>query len=154
MDQQGLGDPEGNDRRVRAWASVRAAAWSAWSASRTSVSIVPADLVTFYNSIGEVTWADVGNGYFVDPAADVLLRFKQYGTVDVGADQTDGGLVIGSNGGGLSYVVGPGGVIYRTRTASLDEPELDQVADDLWQFLELLERSLTRFVANGEPGCL
>ncbi|MFD5375532.1 hypothetical protein ACFWJE_14150 [Streptomyces griseoincarnatus] len=81
-------------------------------------------------------------------------RFKQYGAVDVGADQNDGGLVIGSNGGGLSYVVGPGGVIYRTRTASLDEPELDQVADDLGEFLEQLERSLTPFVANGEPGCL
>ncbi|WP_279331519.1 SMI1/KNR4 family protein [Streptomyces sp. OS603R] len=121
----------------------------------TQVSLVAADLVTFYDSIGEVTCPDVGNGYFVDPAVDVLLRFKQYGAVDVGADQKDGGLVIGSNGGGLSYVVGPGGVIYRTRTASLDEPELDQVADDLGEFLEQqLERSLTPFVANGEPGCL
>lgn len=45
-------------------------------------------------------------------------------------------------------------MIYRTRTASLDEPELDRVADDLRQFLEQLERSLTGFVANGEPGCL
>lgn len=114
------------------------------------VSIVPADLVTFYGSIGEVAWADVANGYFVDPAGDVVLRLKQYGAVDVGAGQKASGLVIGSNGGGLSYVVGPGGVIYRTRTASLDEPELDRVADDLRQFLELLERSLTRFVANGE----
>lgn len=135
---------------------VRLADHADQAAARTlvQVSLVPADLVTFYDSIGEVTWADVGDGYFVDPAADVLLRFKQYGTVDVGGDQKDGGLVIGSDGGGLSYVVGPGGVIYRTRTASLDQPELDQVADDLWQFLELLERSLTRFVANGEPGCL
>jgi hypothetical protein len=120
----------------------------------TQVSIVPSDLVTFYDSIGDVTWADAGNGYFVDPAADALLRFKQYGAVDVGADQKDGGLVIGSNGDGLSYVASPGGVIYRTRTASLDQPELDRVADDLRRFLELLERSLTRFVAKGESGCL
>ncbi|MFE7236324.1 hypothetical protein ACFVAF_38120 [Streptomyces sp. NPDC057596] len=63
-------------------------------------------------------------------------------------------MIIGSNGGGRSYVAGPGGVVYRTRTASLDEPELDRVADDLQQFLELLERSLTRFVANGELGYL
>jgi hypothetical protein len=126
------------------------------AAARTlaQVSIVPADLVAFCDSIGDVTWADVGNGYFVDPAGDVLLRFKQYGAVDVGADKKLGGLVIGSNGGGLSDAAGPGGVIYRMRTASLDEPELDRVADDLRQFLELLERSLTRFVANGEPGCL
>lgn len=118
------------------------------------VNLAPADLVTFYESIGDVTWADVGNGYFVDPAGDVLLRLAEYGAVDIGADQEAGGLVIGSDGGGLSYVTGPGGVVYRTRTASLDEPELDRVADDLRQFLELLEQSLTRFVANGEPGYL
>ncbi|MGW5466013.1 SMI1/KNR4 family protein [Streptomyces sp. NPDC003996] len=117
------------------------------------VSFIPADLVTFYASIGDVTLADVGNGYFLDPASDVLLRLQQYGVVDVGADQDAHGLVIGSNGGGLSYVAGHGSV-HRTRTASLDEPELDKVADDLRQFLELLEHSLTRFVANGEPGHL
>ncbi|MFF4503760.1 hypothetical protein [Streptomyces sp. NPDC001401] len=60
------------------------------------MSPVPADLVTFYDSIGDVTWADVGNGYFVDPAG-VLLRLKEYGAVDVGADQKSSGLVIGSN---------------------------------------------------------
>ncbi|MFD4264064.1 SMI1/KNR4 family protein [Streptomyces sp. NPDC058534] len=131
---------------------VRLAGHADRAAARTlaQAAIVPAGLGTFYDSIGDVTRADVGNGYFVDPAADVLLRFQQYGAVDVGADQRGGGLVIGSNGGGLSCVAGPGGVIYRTRTASLTEPGLDRVADDLRQFLELLERSLTRFVANGE----
>ncbi|MFF3333732.1 SMI1/KNR4 family protein [Streptomyces sp. NPDC002888] len=118
------------------------------------VDLVPADLVTFYDSIGDVTWADVGNGYFVDPVRDVLLRLKEYGAVDIGADQGAGGLVIGSNGGGLCYVIGPHGAVYRTRTASLDEPELDRVADDLRQFLELLEQGLTRFVTNGDPGHL
>ncbi|WP_449349950.1 SMI1/KNR4 family protein [Streptomyces shaanxiensis] len=126
------------------------------AAARTlaQVSLIPADLATFYDSIGDVTWADVGNGYFLDPAHDVLLRIREYGVVDVDVDQTAGGLVIGSNGGGLSYVAGPDGTVYRTRTASLDEPELDKVADDLRQFLELLERSLARFIADGEPGHL
>ncbi|MFF9627284.1 SMI1/KNR4 family protein [Streptomyces griseosporeus] len=135
---------------------VRLADHADRAAARTlaQAGIVPADLVTFYDTIGDVTWADVGNGYFVDSAGDVLLRFKQYGSVDVSGDGKADGLVIGSNGGGLAYVASPGGVIYRTRTASLDEPELDRVADDLRQFLELLERSLRRFVANGEPGCL
>jgi hypothetical protein len=63
-------------------------------------------------------------------------------------------LVIGSDGGGRSYVVGRDGAVHRTRTASLDEPELDTVADDPRQFLELLERSLARFIATGEPGYL
>ncbi|MGW7569690.1 SMI1/KNR4 family protein [Streptomyces tendae] len=135
---------------------VRPASRDDQAAARTlaQVSLIPADLVTFYDSIGDVTWADVGNGYFLDPASDVLLRLQEYGVVDLGADQKVQGLVIGSNGGGLSYVLGPDGSVHRTRTASLDEPELDKVADDLRQFLELLERALKRFVADGEPGLL
>lgn len=116
--------------------------------------LASADLVMFYDTVGEVTWEDVGNGYFVHSARDVLLTLAEYGAVDLGPDHGAVGLVIGSNGGGLSYVTGPDGAVYRTRTASLDEPELDRVAEDLRQFLELLEHSLTRFVADGEPGHL
>ncbi|WP_234328535.1 hypothetical protein [Streptomyces sp. NRRL F-5555] len=83
-----------------------------------------------------------------------LLRLQEYGVVDLGTDKRSHGLAIGSNGGGLIYVAGAHGGRYRTRTASLDEAELDKVADDLRQFLELLERSLTRFNADGEPGYL
>ncbi|MCF1593732.1 SMI1/KNR4 family protein [Streptomyces muensis] len=102
------------------------------AAARTlvQVSLIPADLVTFYDSIGDITWEDVGNGYFIAPASDVLLRLQEYGPVDIDADEKAHGLVIGSNGGGLSYVAAPGGAVYRTRTATLDEPELDKVADD------------------------
>ncbi|MFD5013780.1 SMI1/KNR4 family protein [Streptomyces chartreusis] len=135
---------------------VRPASHDGQAAARTlaQVTPTPTDLVTFYDSIGDVTWADVGNGYFLDPAGDVLLRLQEYGVVDVGTDQKAHGLVIGSNGGGLIYVAGPDGAVYRTRTASLDEPEVDKVADDLRQFLELLERSLTRFNPDGDPGYL
>ncbi|MER6073665.1 hypothetical protein ABT187_33490 [Streptomyces sp. NPDC001817] len=35
------------------------------------------------------------------------VRGKEYGAVDVGADEKAGGLVIGSNGGGLSCVTSP-----------------------------------------------
>ncbi|MEV5238493.1 SMI1/KNR4 family protein [Streptomyces cinnamoneus] len=135
---------------------VRPAARDDQAPARTlaQVSLVPADLATFYDIVGDVTWEDVGNGYFVESAGDVLLRLDEYGAVDVGAAHKASDLVIGSNGGGLFYVVDPGGAVYRTRTASLDEPGLDRVADDLRQFLELLERSLSRFVANGEPGYL
>ncbi|MFI9173201.1 SMI1/KNR4 family protein [Streptomyces lincolnensis] len=118
------------------------------------LDLASADLVTLYDSIGDIVWADVGNGYFVDPVPDVLLRLKEYGVVGDGTGEEARGLVIGSNGGGLCYVTGPSGAVYRTRTATMDEPELDRVADDPRQFLELLEQSLTRFVANGEPGYL
>ncbi|MGW7242197.1 SMI1/KNR4 family protein [Streptomyces sp. NPDC054804] len=143
------GFPPGTNEVRQASRADRAAA-----RALAQVSLIPADLVTFYDSIGDVTWADVGNGYFLDTASDVLLRLQEYGVVDGGADQKDRGLVIGSTGGGLSYVADPDGSVHRTRTASLDEPEFDKVADDLRQFLELLERSLARFVADGEPGSL
>ncbi|MEU9917449.1 SMI1/KNR4 family protein [Streptomyces sp. NPDC051001] len=113
-----------------------------------------ADLVTFYGGIGEVSWEDVGNGYFIYPPRDVLEYFAMYGAVRVGERQEPCGLVIGSDGGGLSYVVGPEGSVHRTRAATLDASEFDTVADDLRHFLELLERSLARFVATGEPGYL
>lgn len=122
--------------------------------SLAQVTPTPADLVTFYDSIGCVAWADVGNGYFLEPASNVLQRLQEDGSVDAGTGPKVHGLVIGSNGGGLAYVASPDGALYRTRTASLDEPELDKVADDLRQFLELLERSLTRFIADGETGSL
>ncbi|MDI6521713.1 SMI1/KNR4 family protein [Streptomyces coelicoflavus] len=135
---------------------VRPADHDDQAAARTLAQITPtpADLVTFYESIGDVIWEDVGNGLFLDPAGDVLLQLQEHGIVDVGTDQKARGLVMGSNGGGLIYVAGPDGAVYRTRTASLEEPEFDKVADDLRKFLELLERSLTRFNADGDPGCL
>ncbi|MFD7020173.1 hypothetical protein [Streptomyces sp. NPDC059928] len=42
---------------------------------------VLSDVVVFYGSIGEVVWADVGNGYFVHSAADVLQYLSDYGPV-------------------------------------------------------------------------
>ncbi|WP_340563554.1 SMI1/KNR4 family protein [Streptomyces sp. GSL17-111] len=114
------------------------------------VTSASGDLVTFYDSIGDVTWADVGNGYFLEPATNVLQRLQEGGSVDADTDRKVHGPVIGSNGGGLAYVAASDGAVYRTRTASMDETELDKVADDLRQFLKLLEHSLTLFITHGE----
>ncbi|MFJ3214125.1 SMI1/KNR4 family protein [Streptomyces flaveolus] len=143
------GFPPGTNEILTASSDDRAAARALVGADR-----IPADLATFYDSIGSLVWADVGNGFFLDSAGEVLRGLQEYGTVDVGTDQKVPGLVIGSNGGGLSYTAGLDGTVHRTRTASLDEPELDQVASELRQFLELLEESLTRFTTDGELGPL
>jgi hypothetical protein len=47
-------------------------------------------------------WEDVGNGYFIHPARDVLLHLAEYGPIRVGENQEVRGLVIGSDGGGLA----------------------------------------------------
>ncbi|MER6443496.1 hypothetical protein ABT275_45665 [Streptomyces sp. NPDC001185] len=67
------------------------------------LDLVSAHLVTFYASIGDIVWADVGNGYFVDPVPDLLLRLKECGAVCDGTGEEACGLVIGSDGGGLCY---------------------------------------------------
>ncbi|MEU1622853.1 SMI1/KNR4 family protein [Streptomyces sp. NPDC005722] len=113
----------------------------------------PDDLITFYNTVGEVVWDDVGNGYFFHSAPDALQMLTAYGTIPVG-NSPQPGLVFGSDGGGRSYITNREGAIWRTRTATLDEPELDQVADDLQHFLEQLAEALARFIDTGEPGCL
>ncbi|MFD6656125.1 SMI1/KNR4 family protein [Streptomyces parvus] len=119
-------------------------------AALTDSSPVATDLVTFYRSIHEVVLADVGNGYWIDSVDGVLVMLAEYGPVHVGEDLD--GLVIGSDGGGWSYVVATDGTVWRTQTATWDEHDLDLVADDLRLLLELLEHSVTRFIATGEPG--
>ncbi|MDT6983937.1 SMI1/KNR4 family protein [Streptomyces lusitanus] len=134
--------------------AIRAADHDDQAAARRLAQVAPvsADLITFYDSIGDVTWPDVGNGHFLEPAVDVLHRLQEHCITETGPGRKIHGLVIGSTGGGPAYVAGRDGAVYRTRTASLDEPELDKVADDLRQFLELLEHALTLFIADGGTG--
>ncbi|MCX5396444.1 SMI1/KNR4 family protein [Streptomyces sp. NBC_00102] len=110
------------------------------------------DLLTFYESIGEVALADVGNGYFIHTARDVLRRLSEEGAVFVPEADDPHGMVIGSDGGGHLFVADWGGAIHRTRTASLDAEEFDRVADDLPEFLDLLRGAVVRFAETGEPG--
>ncbi|MFE4956201.1 SMI1/KNR4 family protein [Streptomyces sp. NPDC056653] len=114
----------------------------------------PDDLITFYGNVGEVMWSDVGNGYFLHSAGDTRQMLAAYGVIPIGNSPEPCGLVIGADGGGRSYITDHQGAVWRTRTATLDEPELDQVAHDLQHFLEQLKESLTRFIATGEPGRL
>ncbi|MEU6676391.1 SMI1/KNR4 family protein [Streptomyces sp. NPDC046925] len=108
----------------------------------------------FYESFGEVALPDVGNGYFIHSARDVLHRVAEEGYAFIPMADDPHGMVIGSDGGGILFVADWGGVIHRSRTASLDAADFDRVADDFPEFLELIRRSVTRFVETGEPGYL
>jgi hypothetical protein len=112
------------------------------------------DLLTFYESIGEVVLPDVGNGFFLHSACDVLHRLAEEGPVFVPEADDPHGLVIASNGGGILYAADRGGAIHRSRTASLDGAEFDKVADNLPRFLEHVRRCVVRFVETGETGDL
>ncbi|MGW6056071.1 hypothetical protein [Streptomyces sp. NPDC055189] len=140
--------PEGNEVRVADEADRHAA--------REYGRDMPgsAAMLTFYESIGEVALPDVGNGYFIHSAHDVLHRVAQEGYVFIPAADDPHGMVIGSDGGGILFAADRDGVIHRSRTASADAAEFDRVADGLPQFLDLIRRSVTRFAATGEPGYL
>ncbi|MEV5784627.1 hypothetical protein AB0L42_27005 [Streptomyces sp. NPDC052287] len=112
------------------------------------------DLLTFYESIGEVVLPDVGNGCFVHPARDVLRRLAEEGPVFVPEADDPLGMVIASNGGGVLYVADWGGAIHRSRSASLDDAQFDKVADDLPRFLDDVRRCVVTFVETGATGDL
>lgn len=112
------------------------------------------DLLTFYESIGEVVLPDVGNGFFVHSARDVLHRLAEEGPVSLPEADDPHRVVIATNGGGILYVADRGGAIHRSRTASLDSAEFDKVADNLPQFLDHVRRYVVRFVESGETGDL
>ncbi|MEV5017096.1 hypothetical protein ACIGW1_27820 [Streptomyces sp. NPDC053780] len=115
---------------------VRLADHDDQAAARTlaQVTATPADLVTFYESIGDVTWEDVGNGYFLDPVGDVLLQLQEYGVVDVDTDRTSCGLVIGSNGGGLMSrgLMGPSTGRGRRRWTKRSPTRWPMTYDSFW----------------------
>ncbi|MGW0859416.1 hypothetical protein [Streptomyces sp. NPDC002690] len=115
-------------------------------------SLAFGDLLTFYESFGAVALPDVGNGYFIHSARELLRRLSEEGAVFMPEADDPHGLVIGSDGGGGLFVADRGGAIHRTRTAAPGGAEFDRVADDLPEFLDLLRGAVVRFAETGETG--
>lgn len=113
--------------------------------------LTSASVAAFYQVVGEVEMPDIGNGYFLHPARDVLRTYQAEGAVFIPNAHDPHGMVIGSDGGGILFVADWGGAIHRSRAASVDSG-FDQVADALPDFLDLLLQSAIRFAATGEPG--
>ena len=130
------------------------ASWlSQWRDEITDVlSCMILDLLTFYESIGEVVLPDVGNGCFVHSARDVLDRLAEDGAVFLPEADDPHGMVIASNGGGNLYVADWGGAIHRSRTASMEDAEFDKIADSVPEFLDHMRNCVVRFVKTGATG--
>jgi hypothetical protein len=112
--------------------------------------LIPADLVTFYRSFGEVVLADVGNGYFFHSAGLVLDHLRSYEPVLLSGADGAQGVLIASDGAGIWFAVDARGSVHRSSAASTDSG-FDKVTDSLREYLDLILRSVVRFVDTGEP---
>ncbi|MFE3855213.1 hypothetical protein ACFXPN_29275 [Streptomyces griseorubiginosus] len=130
------------------------ASWlSQWRDEITdALSCMILDLLTFYESIGEVVLPDVGNGCFIHSARDVLDRLAEDGAVFLPEADDPHGMVIASNGGGNLYVADWGGAIHRSRTASMEDAKFDKIADSVPEFLDHMRNCVVRFVRTGATG--
>ncbi|EWM18012.1 hypothetical protein [Kutzneria sp. 744] len=108
-------------------------------------------LVRFYRHIGEVVLADVGNAYFIHPAAHVVDDLASSGPIRLGP--RDRGVVFASDGGGIHFAIATSGAVHRSAAASRDS-DFHLVADGLQDFLDRLRRAVVRFVETGRPGDL
>jgi hypothetical protein len=121
---------------------------------------VPDDLLAFYQVIGEVSLADIGNGYFIH-RPDLVLGHATGLLRRVTGRHTDAVVVFGSDGGGTLYALaaGSGSPVYRLPpdrivegTYASDQDGFRVVAGNLWDFLDQLRHAIQRFADTGEPG--
>ena len=112
-------------------------------------SLCPPDLVTFYESIGEVSLPDVSVGYFIHSPRLVLSQYSQGGPVFLPKSNDPHGLVIGSDGGGHLYAADWAGSVHLSRAASF-EAEFDQVAATIGEYLDQLRTKIRQFALNDD----
>ncbi|MFE9929687.1 SMI1/KNR4 family protein [Streptomyces sp. NPDC005533] len=106
-----------------------------------------AELALYYREIGAVHMSDVGNAYFLHSGARALDERVPLPEAGAAAPA----VLIGSDGGGILYAVGPDGAVWRSRSAS-EEAGFLRIANDLAEFLDLLRRSVHHFHDTGRPG--
>ncbi|MCP2269152.1 hypothetical protein LV75_001640 [Actinokineospora diospyrosa] len=107
----------------------------------------PGELVGFYAVVGEVSLPDVGSGWFIDSAEDVVA-FARDGVRPAGVSGAlDGGIVVfgTDGGGGLLAIAGVDGRVYRLREGAfvktmyeVETAGLEVLAADFPGFLRYL----------------
>lgn len=126
-------------------------------ASLAALRPAPApDLLAFYESIGEVSLPDVGNGYFIHSPHLVIQHAQAGEPRRIGPPLDVGVLVFASDGGGALYVLpaAQAGPVYRLRDYVLREGVADArdvqiAADGLQAFLQRLKLAVQTFTSTG-----
>jgi hypothetical protein len=126
-------------------------------ASLAALRPVPApDLLVFYQSIGEVSLPDVGNGYFIHPPHLVIGHAQAREPRRMGPPVDVDVLVFASDGGGALYVLpaAQAGPVYRLRDYALrdgvaDARDAQIAASDLQAFLQRLKLAVQTFTSTG-----
>ncbi|MGW1769252.1 hypothetical protein ACWCQL_35045 [Streptomyces sp. NPDC002073] len=108
------------------------------------------DLVTFYETVEEVTMADIGNAYFIHTAAHAHGEL----TAEPMPGGAGRGTVFASDGGGTLFAVGQDGTVHRSVAPASTDVDFLPVATDLRDFLTQLQGCVTRFALTRSPGWL
>ena len=111
---------------------------------------LPQEIIDFYAVVEEVSFSDVGNGYFVHQLEQVISGIHgQQPTRVIGAVE-DNVVVFGSSGGGELFalsssgrgIYGLGGGAFLENYYDADSAGLSMVANDFLGFLEFLRHEL------------
>ncbi|MFJ4850793.1 MULTISPECIES: hypothetical protein [unclassified Streptomyces] len=121
----------------------------------------PGDLLKFYERVLRISWPDVGNGFFVNSAEEVVAGRGDWQPAEVIGAVTDSVIVFASDGGGGLYALtSTDGKVYRLFGGSLvgatydvDESGVGLIAVDFWEFLEYLRKQLLLAMTAQIPEC-
>lgn len=113
---------------------------------------IPDQLVDFYKVCSEVSWPDVGNGYFVSPVAGVARGIEGAAPSRVRGSVDASVVCFGSDGGGGLFALDAGGEgpVYLLPAGQVRDQlyedtmtPLQRYADDLGGFLDTLLAAVT-----------
>lgn len=128
-------------------------------ASLAALRPAPArELLLFYESIGEVSLPDVGNGYFIHPPRLVAGQAQAGGPRRIGPPFDVDVVAFASDGGGALYALPAAGAgpVYRLRDCALLDGAAvasaggaEAAAGDLREFLQHLKLAVGTFTRTG-----
>jgi hypothetical protein len=122
------------------------------------LSELPLPARIFFGTVDEVCLPDIGNGYFLGPAEEMLQRFRGRvpESVLVGS-KAHKAFVFGSDGGGAYFALDldAGGSVLRVVEPTVRDGTVQgsvaMLSSDVDEFLELLLRNIEAFARGREP---